>query len=113
MHQGTCVWNGASGAQYTYYIFAAPPNFSASQDGNYIYSKLVENYWQPIYIGEGDLRDRTENHHRAECLAKKGATHVHAHLNASQQDRRREESDLLAGYIQAYVPAGCNIRPGG
>jgi hypothetical protein len=113
MHEGTCVWIGASGAQYTYYIFAIPPNFDANQNGNYIYAKLVENLWQPIYIGQGDLRDRTQNHHKAQCIALNGATRVHAHMNANEQDRPREESDLLGNYTQAYVPIGCNNRLGG
>jgi hypothetical protein len=117
MHQGTCVWVGASGVQYTYYIFALPPNFdpnfNPNQNGNYIYAKLVENYWQPIYIGQGDLRDRTQNHHKAECIARRSATHVHARLNEREADRKREEADLLANYTQAYAPTGCNERAGG
>jgi hypothetical protein len=113
MHEGICVWTGASGAKYTYYIYAIPPNFDPNQDGNYIYTKRVENLWQPIYIGQGDLRDRTLNHHRAVCIAGKGATHVHAQLNADEAARTRQEADLLANYAQAYTPAGCNIKAGG
>lgn len=113
MHEGTCVWVGASGAQYTYYIFSIPPNFTPNQNGNYIYTKRVENLWQPIYIGQGDLRERTQNHHRAQCIGAKGATHVHAKLTATEAVRTQEESDLLGNYTQAYAPAGCNIRIGG
>src|ERR1700675_477889 len=56
------------------------------QMGNYIYSKLNENnLWVPIYIGQGDLAARaTKDHHRIDCIDKKGATHVHLHLNAKE-----------------------------
>jgi hypothetical protein len=113
MHEGTCVWAGASGAQYTYYIFAIPPNFDPNQNGNYIYAKKINNLWHPVYIGQGDLRDRTENHHKANCIALKGASHVHAKLTATESARANEESDLLASYTNAYAPNGCNQRQGG
>jgi hypothetical protein len=109
----TCVWTGTSSTQYPYYIFAIPPNFNRNQNGNYIYAKVVNNAWSPIYIGQGDLRDRTQNHHQAECIARKGSTHVHAHLNEREAGRKREETDLLANYPQAYAPTGCNERVGG
>lgn len=111
----TCVWTGASGTNYTYHIHPNPPNFSPNQDGNYIYTaKNAEGKWFPIYIGEGCLSDRCcDNHHQARCIAEKGATHVHAHLNAVKADRKAEEDDLLARYTNAYAPNGCNIREGG
>jgi hypothetical protein len=113
MHEGTCEWTGASGAKYNYYIFAIPPNFDPNQNGNYIYTKIVNNLWTPIYIGQGDLRDRTTNHHKANCIASKGATHVHAKLTATEAARKSEEADLLAMYTNAYAPNGCNEKLGG
>jgi hypothetical protein len=113
MNEGPGIWVGASGVQYTYYIFGLLPNFDPNQNGNYIYCKKVNNLWSPIYIGQGDLRDRTENHHEVECIACKGATHVHAHRNEREADRKREEADLLANYPQAYAPTGCNEKAGG
>lgn len=84
-------------------------------DGNYIYTKLnTENHWVPIYIGQGDLSDRiSPNHHKAECIERKGATHVHVHANANESKRLSEERDLLARYTQAYAPKGCNEKKGG
>lgn len=68
----------------------------------------------PIYIGEGNLADRISNdHHQAACIKKKGATHVHEHLNPKEDDRTAEEADLLANYTNAYEPNGCNDRVGG
>ena len=108
-------WAGASGTKYTYYVYALPSNLSEGQDGNYIYAKIENNSWKPIYVGEGDLGMRTkiDNHHQAACLKSKGATHVHAHKNGVEKDRLAEEQDLLANYPQAYKPTGCNEKTGG
>lgn len=110
----TCIWIGASGTKYTYHIHELPVTFSPNQLGNYIYAKLVDSKWAPIYVGEGDLRDRVSaNHHKAKCIADNGATHVHEHLNPVDETRKNEETDLLARYTNAYSPFGCNEKLGG
>jgi len=110
----TINWHGASGKLYTYYVRALPVNFNPNQNGNYIYTKLNQDgKWIPIYIGQGDLKDRTENHHKAACIRSKGATHVHVHTNSREQDSQAEERDLLANYTNAYEPLGCNEKIGG
>ena len=84
----TCKWTGESVQEYTYYIWNLPVSFDKDQDGNYIYSKKNANgNWVPIYIGQGDLKDRAENHHQATCFSRKGATHIHVHLNSKNADR--------------------------
>jgi len=109
-----CVWPGRSGTQYRYYVYALPVSFVADNEGNYIYSRLHGGFWIPIYVGEGNLSDRVgPSHHRAECIRSKGATHVHVHVNADPNARSREESDILANFVQAYSPVGCNVRKGG
>jgi hypothetical protein len=110
-----CIWIGGSGTQYTYFIHPLPINFDPDQDGNYIFSKKNENgKWAPIYIGEGDLANRVnDNHHRAACIKRNGATHVHVHLNAVEAHRIAEEQDLLERYTNAYAPNGCNRKEGG
>jgi len=115
MSHPTCNWTGASGRKYTYHIWPRHPDVKADQIGNYIYAKKNQNdAWAPIYIGEGDLSVRsTKNHHQIECIDSKGATHIHMHLNAENEDRWAEESDLLARYTNAYAPTGCNIKEGG
>lgn len=114
MASDTCNWNGASGKTYLYHVHTLPFSFDSKQDGNYIYTKIVNNKWTPIYIGQGDLGDRVgPNHHQANCINNKGATHVHAHLNPVEQNRTNEESDLLASYTNSYKPNGCNEKIGG
>ena len=110
-----CTWTGGSGTSYTYFIWPLPASFSHNQDGNYIFSrKNDEGLWVPIYIGQGDLADRvSDDHHQAACIKRKGATHVHVHLNQKEKDRLTEEADLLTRYTNAYAPSGCNEREGG
>jgi len=110
-----CAWKGKSGTDYTYYIWPLPATFDPDQDGNYIFSKKnADGLWVPIYIGQGDLADRvSDDHHQADCIKKKGATHVHVHLNKNVKDREAEEADLLARYTNAYKPSGCNVKAGG
>lgn len=107
-------WEGTSGSRYKYYIRELPVSFNPGQAGNYIYTRLNQsNQWVPIYIGQGDLKERTENHHQAACIKSKGASHIHVHLNSHEADRLTEERDLLANYPTSYQPNGCNERSGG
>lgn len=109
----TCVWSGASGKTYTYYVHDINFDPKPDQDGNYIFAKIVDSKWSPVYIGEGDLKDRKEAHLNDGCVTEKGATHFHCHMNDDKEARRAEESDLLGNYPQAYKPTGCNEKPGG
>jgi hypothetical protein len=110
----TCDWPGASGTKYKYWVYERHPKINEGQDGNYIYAKIENNTWQPVYIGEGDLSKRaTSDHHRTACIDKKQATHVHVHTNGTKESRRAEERDLLANFPQAYAPTGCNVKEGG
>lgn len=105
-------WTGASGRQYAYFIYTLPRIFTTGQIGNYIFTKIVNNVWVPIYIGQGDLRERgdIDSHHRSYCLKEKGATHIHAHLNENEANRIAEEKDLLAGHPEAFEPNGCSQK---
>jgi hypothetical protein len=73
----------------------------------------VNNEWQPVYFGEGDLKERLNAAKKDGCVIRKGATHIHEHLNANAASRKAEESDLLANFPVAYAPIGCNVKPGG
>lgn len=111
MSDQTCDWVGVSKNTYTYFIHTIPVSFNNDQDGNYIFTKKVDGKWRPIYIGQGDLGDRiSANHHKIDCIERKGATHVHVHLNSNKVAREHEEADLLANYTQSYEPTGCNEK---
>lgn len=110
----TCVWTGKSGTKYTFHAYPILQIFNANQDGNYIFAILENGAYRPIYIGEGNLADRSsDQHHKYACIKSRGATHFHAQLNGVEKDRKAEESDLLAAYTQAYAPTGCNEKIGG
>lgn len=95
----TCRWIGNSGAGYTYFIYEIGHPM-ADTPGNYIYAKVVSGKWHPVYIGQGNLRNRsdTDTHHKGRCIKRNSATHFHAHRNADERDRKAEEQDLLAHY---------------
>lgn len=92
----TIIWTGASGKEYQYWIY--PLNTKLDQKpGNYCVARESQpGRFIPLYFGEtADLSERFDNHHKAPCFARNGATHVHAHLNASQDARLTEEADLI------------------
>ena len=93
----TIRWQGASGNSYRYWIYPIGHSLK-TEGGNYIFARETESgRYTPIYIGEtGDLSDRFDNHHKAECIGNEGATHIHARLNSKHQDRLDEEADLVA-----------------
>ena len=109
----TCIWTGGSGKTYTYFIHDIDWSVNADQDGNYIFAKVVNDVWNAVYVGEGDLQTRKAAHINDGCVTDKGATHFHEHLNAGEQARKDEEEDILEGNPGAYVPTGCNEKEGG
>jgi len=106
----TCLWLGKSGTQYSYYVLQLPVFFHPNQPGNYIYTRLNDqNKWTPIFIGQGQLSEWVgPNHPQATCITIKGATHVHVHSTALEEDRAAEVKDLLAMYTNSCTPNGCN-----
>ena len=107
------VWVGASGSRYVYEVSLLPKKFTEYQHVNYIYCKLTDGEWVPVYIGHGILEEIGSNHHhQIRCIREKGATHIHIHFNENENDRLREEVDLLDNLPQAYAPAGCNMKAG-
>ena len=98
------TWNGQTGS-YKYWIYPWPFNFSIDEPRNHIFCKMVNDVWQPIYIGEtGDRSKRFDGHHAMECIKSNGATHIHAHSSSDHDwTRRLEEADL----INAHDPP-CN-----
>lgn len=92
------LWAGASGTKYKYYVHSLNPSFKA-EGGNYIFAKRssTPGQWLAVYIGQTkNLDQRHEDHNEEACAKRNGATHIHAHLNATQAARLAEEADLLA-----------------
>ena len=103
MAKEKCVWTGASGSRYTYYVHPIGWRAAPDQDGNYIYARLDRTnkdgvrWWKPVYIGQGDLADRSDvgSHHKSGCIKRSMATHFHCHSNEHHDKRLSEEADLL------------------
>lgn len=105
------AWVGATGAQYLYYIYEINAKIPPHQ-GNYIYAKLINDKdWVPIYIGRGDLSlCAGDDRLLLECIASKGATHIHLRCNPRIQDQISETRDLLARFENAFAPHGCHCQ---
>ena len=101
-------WKGASGASYVYSVHKLPWRPAANQKGNYIFAKAVNNYWHPVYIGQGDLQERYDAALKEGCVRDKAATHYHVHTQNDKAARENEESDLIAGNPKCKWPEGCN-----
>lgn len=92
-------WPGKSGKTYRYQYYIIGEKLKA-EPGNYIFAKVVNNIWVPIYVGETeDLDQRVATHEKRECARKNGATHIHAHLTpGTRQVRLDEETDLRQNF---------------
>jgi hypothetical protein len=91
-------WPGLSGKTYRYWIYPIGTTFDG-KPGNYAFAKESSpNTWVSVYFGQtGDLSERFENHHKASCARRNGATHIHVHMNKDGEAARlREERDLIA-----------------
>lgn len=100
----TMIWTGSSGKQYKYWVHPIGTSFK-DEPGNYIFAKVSQGEWTPLYIGEtSSLQDRLPGHEKLPCVERNSGTHVHAHITSGgKQARLAEESDLL----QAFNPP-CN-----
>ena len=90
-------WEGQSGKQYQYEIFAIDTSFRALP-GNFIYAQQAEDgSWVPIYIAQTrDMHQRLEGHVSMDDAVANGATHIHAHYcEKGQAARCTEERDLI------------------
>jgi hypothetical protein len=100
-------WYGKSGKGYLFEIY--PKATFHEIDGNYIFAKKDGIAWKPIYIGEGNLKTRTQDEEHLKCALKKGFTHYHIHSNTNAQARKDEETDLIQGHPDCLVEnGGCN-----
>jgi hypothetical protein len=91
----TIEWPGLSGNSYRYEIYRIGTPLKAL-GGNYVFAKETSpGRWTPVYIGQtANLSERFDNHHKAACVKRHGATHIHVHLELSERKRLDEETDL-------------------
>lgn len=106
---GTLTLVGASGKEYIFNVYPIDTEFKALGAVYYI-SKRTEKpdgsggSHEQIYIGEtGDLSDRFDSHHKADCFKDHNANCISIHQESNEQTRLVIESDL----VKAYDPP-CN-----
>lgn len=94
-------WDGISDKEYRYSIYPIDTQFK-QKPGNYIFAKETKPHnWLPIYIGQTDnLDERFENHHKKDCIRRKGASAIHVHLSSDDETIRcAEEQDLIKKWL--------------
>jgi len=105
-NEPSILWPGKSGAKYSYTVYPLNTGF-VQKPGNYIFAKIVNGKWSPVYVGEtGDLSSRFTNHHRQKCIDSNAATHIHVHVNSgSDKARIDEETDIRTNFNPS-----CNLQ---
>lgn len=102
-------FQGASGTTYNYYVFSLDFSPKDHQFGNYMLARQSqEGHWIPVFIGQGNLKERMRDKTNMRHAQKKGATHILARVNENEQLRRVEERDMLVAHPEACIPTGCN-----
>jgi predicted GIY-YIG superfamily endonuclease len=91
----TITWAGQSGASYKYWVYPFDIPFDP-KPGNYIFAgQSGPGRWHALYIGQtSDLSERFDTHHAMAEAKRRGATHIHAHVNGDEKARLAEEADL-------------------
>ncbi len=100
-----------SGREYEYKILKLEDNREVpdfkSRAGNYVFMKKIDGKWNIIYIGTtGDLSERFDNHHAMDCIKKNNATHIAVRVINNEQERKKEERDLIDNYTNSL----CNKK---
>jgi hypothetical protein len=106
-------WTGKSGEEYSYIIFPKGTEFKEI-GGNYIFAKEAGSMWDALYIGEGNLKIRTQDSEHLACAELNGFTHYHVHVNENENERKSEEEDMIQGNIEClFENGGCNKTSNG
>jgi hypothetical protein len=117
METGTSKWIGISGIVYEFTDYTLDTVFRENVIGNYAFSNKIpkeEGYTlNPIYIGEGVLKDRISFRLNEGKVQEKRCNCVSVRILKIGEDSKQIEEDLLAAYPAAYIPTGCNIKEGG
>ncbi|WP_322414175.1 GIY-YIG nuclease family protein [Mesorhizobium huakuii] len=91
-------WPGSKGT-YRYWFLTTPGVASSikREGGNYMFAKLTDKGYVPVYIGiADDLSARISSHDRWDDAVAAGATHVLSHTHPNVAMRQAEEIDLIA-----------------
>ena len=94
----TITLRGTSGSSYTFSIYPLGQAFKAL-GGVYAILRFEGGSYQVLYVGQtGDLSERFDDHHKAACFSRNGATHIAVLVEPSESRRLMIEKDLTAMY---------------
>ena len=100
---GTQNWTGVSGKVYSFEVWTLDTSFN-EVECVYIYTKLLNNAWQAIYVGQtSQLATRLSQHANGDadsdkCIQRSGATHLHALQLKPESARLDVETDIRNNY---------------
>jgi predicted GIY-YIG superfamily endonuclease len=96
---------GQSGTTYDFEVYPWGTSFNPVGGLYLVLRKQASNY-SILYIGQtGDLSERFDNHHQAQCFNRNGKTHIAVRVEASEQKRLVIETDLIRNY-----KTSCNLQ---
>jgi hypothetical protein len=106
---GTVTYTGKSGKKYEFTAYSWDTEFKENYGAVYFITKRSPNNdggnsHTRIYVGQtGDLSERFDDHHKANCFSSKGANCKCIYGESNKESRLAIERDL----IEAYDPP-CN-----
>ena len=97
---GTITLKGQSGTEYKFNVYKWDTDFDDIGAVYYISNrhKVDDGGWThtKIYIGQtGDLSDRFDNHHKAQCFEDNDVNAVSVHRDDDEDSRLEKEADLI------------------
>lgn len=103
--EDTVAVTGQSGTRYDFDVYPWGTTFNPV-GGLYLVLKKQTNNYGILYIGQtGDLSERFDNHHQAQCFNRNGKTHIAVRSEGAEQRRLAIETDLIRNYNTS-----CNLQ---
>jgi GIY-YIG catalytic domain len=99
----TLELTGASGRKYAFLVYPWGTSFKPL-GGVYAVTRAVSNQaggetHTIVYVGQtGDLSERFDNHHKANCFARHSSNRICVHVEGNEETRLAIEADLIAAY---------------
>ena len=93
---GTFTLTGQSGQQYQFDAFPWDTEFEATGAVYYVSKRTDAGDHTSIYVGQtGDISERFDNHHKADCFRRHGRNCISGHVDSSETSRLAKEDDLI------------------
>lgn len=98
-------WDGISGTTYPFRNYSLYDTEFNEVGCVYIYTKIENNKWVPIYVGQTcHLAQRIDEHatdmceRSNRCILKKNPTNIHVYRLEDEDTRKNVEIDIIRNY---------------